>query len=249
LAQNRFDAVSARAPAAVATEVNPFRRSAATAVRSGQAIADAPATTLNLILVGVRATSAQGDGSAIIQTPDNIQRVYRVGDVIADGATLAAVESSRVVIMRNGAPESVAFTDRKRLIDDPGAAAQATTSGTKSGQLTTAAPRGGAAPALGAQPAISAPGTTTVSARALLEQISPTPRPGGGGVVVAPRGDGYAFTAAGLEPGDVILTVNGVSLDRPEAWTSSLAGVGPGARLVIEAERAGRPMTLELVLE
>jgi general secretion pathway protein C len=87
-----------------------------------------------------------------------------------------------------------------------------------------------------------------VDARALIAEISPFAS-GAGGVVVAPRGEGAAFAAAGLEPFDVILTVNGVALDDLEDWSSALAGAGSGSTVVVEAQRAGAPVTIEFALE
>jgi general secretion pathway protein C len=187
---------------------------------------------LNLVLVGVRAaTGAEAQGAAIIQTPDNMQRLYRVGDSIVAGVTLAAVDSDRVVILRDGVRESVVFTDRASVIGG----------GEASAGLAAAAVETAVAPA--PEPAGAAP----VNARALLDDITPQFRPEGG-VVVTPRG-GAAFAAAGLEPSDLLRSVNGVSLDSPETWSAALAGVGPGSRVTIEAERAGRPVVIEFTLE
>lgn len=74
----------------------------------------APETTLNLKLFGLRA----GDGgSAIIQTPDNAQGVYRIGDTIISGVTLEDITPGYVVIARGGIRERLTFDrDENRAI-------------------------------------------------------------------------------------------------------------------------------------
>lgn len=66
-----------------------------------------PVTALPLSLHGVRADSASGRGSAIIAAGDGEQKVYGVGDSIADGATLAAIAADHVVIDRGGTREAL----------------------------------------------------------------------------------------------------------------------------------------------
>jgi len=69
--------------------------------------ADLPVTALPFSLHGVRADSATGRGSAILATGDGQQKVYAVGDVVADGVTLAAIAADHVVLDRSGAREAL----------------------------------------------------------------------------------------------------------------------------------------------
>jgi general secretion pathway protein C len=212
---------------------DPFRRGAST--EAADATAAAPPTTLNLVLAGVRASGAESadaepadaawdaGATAIIQTPDNQQRLYRVGDEIVPGVTLAAVEAQRVVILRDGQRESVGFREREGLI----------------GSGTSAPPEASAE--------ASAP-RAAVAAAALVEGVTAFSR-ADGGVVVSPRGDGAAFADAGLEPLDVVLAINGVPLDGLEGWSRLVAGLGPGTAVVADIERAGAPVTVRFVLE
>jgi general secretion pathway protein C len=202
-------------------DANPFARRIE-GVAARDPLADAPETTLNLKLMGVRTATRDGDGSAILQTPDNEQRLYRVGDEVVGGVTLAAVEPGRVVILRNGALESVLLSDRESLLG--GVAAQAS--------AETEAPR------------VHGP----VAARALMDGIAPTAR-AEGGVIVQARGDGAALAAAGLAPGDVVLAVDGARLEGLESWAAAVADAQLGAPIVLEIERAGGATTIRLVLE
>lgn len=72
-----------------------------------QAAAELPVTALPFSLHGVRADSATGRGSAILATGDGQQKVYAVGDTIADGVTLAAIATDHVVLDRSGTREAL----------------------------------------------------------------------------------------------------------------------------------------------
>jgi general secretion pathway protein C len=73
--------------------------------------APAVVTSLSLQLFGVREDRATGRGSAIISTPDGVQRSYLVGEEIMPGVTLAAVGFDNVTISRGGAREQL-FLDQ-----------------------------------------------------------------------------------------------------------------------------------------
>jgi general secretion pathway protein C len=66
-----------------------------------------PVTALPISLHGVRADSATGRGSAIIASADGVQKVFAVGETIADGVTLAAIAADHVVIDRGGTREAL----------------------------------------------------------------------------------------------------------------------------------------------
>ncbi len=87
----------------------------------------APVTTLALSLHGVRADAATGRGSAFIAAADGEQKVYTVGDKLAEGVKLMAIASDHVIIERNGIRESL-WLDAGDAVSvqrfDPGAATQ-----------------------------------------------------------------------------------------------------------------------------
>ncbi len=66
------------------------------------------------------------------------------------------------------------------------------------------------------------------------------------GVAVQPQGGGEAFRAAGLAPGDVIVSVNGKRLTSPEQ-ARTLAGQLGGGDVRVQVERDGRvvPLTVK----
>jgi len=173
-------------------------------------------TSLNLKLFGVRSDQASGRGSAIIGLPDGTQASFAVGEEIVSGVTLKAVAFDNVTIARGGTEEQI-FLDQ-------------------SSPATTVAP--GPASAITAAPPPP-----------LAGQIQAIPRMEAGavdGVIIQPTGSGDAFRAAGLQPGDVVVAVNGTritSADSARALGQSLAG---GAAATIEVERGGRNVTLTI---
>ena len=95
-------------------DLDPFRLGSFTATEAD--VDDAPVSTLNLKVVGARVASVNQEGSAIIRTPDNAERVYRRGDEIVDGVVLERVEDRRVLVRRQGVVEALPFTQRELAV-------------------------------------------------------------------------------------------------------------------------------------
>jgi general secretion pathway protein C len=209
---------------------DPFFRSAA----GGEAGA-VVVTSLSLKLFGVRQNQATGRGAAIIALPDGQQRSVGVGEEIMPGVRLDAVGFDNVTISRGGAQEQL-FMDQSQGTPAAGG---------------TAAPVGSAVPAPATAPpplpVIAVPPPAPAQG-GLGGQISLQPRLNGGqvtGIVLSPEGTGEAFRAAGLQPGDVLLSVGGQRITS----AAQLAGLrdqlaAPGAS--VQVERGGRVTRIQL---
>ncbi|MDB5662482.1 MAG: type secretory pathway component PulC [Sphingomonas bacterium] len=187
--------------------------------RSGAAGGPLVVTALDLKLFGTRADRASGRGSAIIGTPDGAQASYVVGEEVQPGVTLEAVAFDNVTILRGGAREQI-FLDQSQpaTIITPAAAAVAA--------LASPPPPGGAKP--------------------VAPDVQISPRLQGGqvtGFAVDPVGIGASYRAFGFQPGDVLLSVNGISaaVATPEAVRTALSQSG---EVVAEVERGGKTITL-----
>jgi general secretion pathway protein C len=172
-------------------------------------------TSLSLKLFGTRLDFASGRGSAIIATPDGVQSSFAVGEEIVAGVKLKEVGADFVVIDRGGTAEQL-FLDQS----NPAQVASPT----------------------GSTPV--APPAPVAGVSAVLDAVNVAPRMNGAtinGFVLTPKGDGAAFKAAGLEPGDVLLSVDGKAVqaitDLPQ-----LPKNGSGPQL--QVERAGRTITV-----
>jgi general secretion pathway protein C len=212
-----------RADGAVLAAFDPFFRLSA----AGPVVV----TSLNLKLTGVHEDRATGRGSAIIQLPDGRQLSFAVGEEIMPDVTLAAVGFDNVTISRGGTQEQL-FLDQSQPAAVVGADPNSTTPippGTQPQVVTPQGPQTVAGPAAGA--------------------ISFTPRVAGAGVngvIVAPGNDGgRAFSAAGFQPGDVIVAVNG---QRVTSFEQARAAMGSGGTVSVMVERGGRgvPLTVRL---
>ncbi len=85
----------------------------------------APETNLDLKLFGLRSGEAGSDrGSAIIETPDNIQRVYYVEDEVTDGVVLKGVTRDYIVLSQAGRLERLTFERPKKTIRSQAKSAQ-----------------------------------------------------------------------------------------------------------------------------
>lgn len=74
------------------------------------AITKAPATRLNLKLIGVIATQEEGVSKAIIQIGNANIGVYSTGDKLPKGnATIERIEGTQVLLLRNNKLESLAI--------------------------------------------------------------------------------------------------------------------------------------------
>ena len=180
-----------RADLSLLMKDNPFSASESAA----PAIEDAPETDLNLKLVALFMSSGEdGISSATITTPDNKTTRYEPGDEVLPGVVLERVLADRAIISRDGRDETIMRSGRDAglsVIEDRD-------------DLRT---EGGIVEA--ASPPVFAPG---VSARTLLASLEITPEVENGEVrafVVGPQGNSRLMGAAGLAPGDRLVSVNG----------------------------------------
>jgi len=180
-------------------------------------------TSLNLILHGVREDRATGRGSAIIALPDGRQMSFAVGEEIMPGVVLTGVGFDNVTISRAGMAEQL-FLDQS----EP-------------------APAAGGAAAPGA-PQVAAPAQQSGAFSGAA--ITFEPRVAGGainGIIVTPGADGgQAFRAAGFQPGDVIVSVNGQRVTSVDQARS--AAVGAGGEVNVMVDRGGRAVSLRVRL-
>lgn len=191
-------------------------------------------TSLNLKLYGVREDRASGRGSAIISTPDGQQRSFTVGDEIVPGVTLHAVGFDNVTISRGGTREQL-FLDQSPPAQTVG--------------VVNVAPPSAAVPASPVITLTPTPAPAPAAAGSFASDVQFQPRMSGGavsGVTVQPQGSGNAFRAAGLAPGDVIVSVNGRRITSAEQ-ARAIAGQIAGQRSVtIQVERDGRVIPLRV---
>jgi len=189
--------------------------------RNGGGGAEAtPSDGGGLTLFGVRADGA-GGGSAIIGLADGRQVSVGAGEELEPGLTLNAVAPDHVMLSRGGAPFRLDFPDMASGAAAPEAATQ------------PAAPSPEPASAEGA----------VVDPQRLIAQAGLRPRIKGlgvNGLTVSASGDGGELRNAGLRSGDVILSVNGIALNSPQAIAALRGQLADAPSAQIQFERDGQ---------
>ncbi len=203
-------------------------------------VADAPETKLDLTLYGVFVEGRGEEGSAIIGKPGSSQRLYHVGEEVADGRSLAAVYPDRVILERDGGRETLRFPRRVAA---------------KAGPATgPAAGRGGLGTVFGA------PSRDLSEFRDLfgnspdriLDHLRFLPVRAGGrlkGFRILPQGDRRLYNKLGLQPADIVVGVNGTPLTDEQQALAIVDQLRDAAAISLEVERRGQRRTLELTLD
>jgi len=196
----------------------------------------APETPLNMTLIGLLADDRQQYSRALIAQGADEQS-YAIGDDVARGVTLQAIFPDRVILSRNGRLETLRLER-----DKPGAAGE-----------------GPAAPPVPAEerPPGSPPPLAQIRDEVLKdparasEYVRVQPANVGGqlkGYRVYPGKDRSAFTAAGLRPGDLVTSVNGVQLDDPAKAMQMLGELGQAGQVNLVVERGGQSQNISINL-
>jgi general secretion pathway protein C len=178
-------------------------------------------------LFGVR-SGGVGDGSAIIGLADGRQISVGVGEEVEPGLVLQGVGPDFVTLARGQSISRLEFSDA------PAGAA--------------APPPPPATPQVVAPPA-AAPASAqgaVVDPQRLMAQASLRPRIQGLGVngfTVSSAGNASELRSAGLQSGDVILSVNGVALNSPQAIGALRGQLASAPSAEIQYERAGETRT------
>lgn len=195
-----------------------------------------PETRLNLALRGVVAGK---DGGAIIGTPNGDESFYGIDARLPGGATLREVYGDRVVLERSGRRETLRLPRESLDAGGPPAAA--------------------AAPAVG-EPQVLEPNLSLNQYRDLALQnpgqladvVQVAPRNEGGrfvGYEVQPGRDPGLLGRLGLQAGDVVTSVNGISLDTPARALGVLRSLRGRNDVTVQIQRGGVPQTLSVNLQ
>jgi len=185
----------------------------------GQMAVEAAGDTGGFKLFGVSA-DGDGGGSAIIGLPDGSQISVAAGEQVSDGAILKTVNADHVIVEMNarllkvGFPEETAAFVSVSQDEDPEPQADA--------------------PA--AEAAIVDPVKLVAEAglRPKMEGLSIK------GLQISAGENATQLTAAGLQDGDIILSVNGTALTSPQALTTLRQRLSNAATAEISYERGGQ---------
>jgi general secretion pathway protein C len=193
--------------------------------------ANAPQTSVQLVLAGVLAVPDPKRGLAIIGPSAGSAKLYTVGSALPGGVSLYSVYSDRVLLDRGGVIESLLLPRKVPLAGMP---ALASDGGLNAGQRIANFAQGNGALLGGlvrAQPVF-------VGSKLTGYRIYP-----GGRASVG------AFTHLGLRPGDLITGVNGTPLDDPNRANEILQTLSSSATANVTVLRNGQSQEITLNLE
>lgn len=199
----------------------------------------APDTRLRLRLVGLVAGDTPDQGKAIIAESGSPERLYGIGDPVGGGqARLHQIHPDRVILEHAGTYETLRLPR-----------ADGTTAGAPGTAPTRTAPAA-AAPTSAEEPRIQRSDWLQDPER-LLQTVRARPVIQGGmlhGLEVHPTRNARQFQQAGLRPGDVITSVNGVPLSAIDDTDRLFQDLSGQVRVDIVVERDGQPLPISIQL-
>lgn len=225
--------------------------------------ADAPATQLQLTLLGVWAGKDPKRGRAIIADAAGVETSLAVGREVAPGVILDQVLPDRVVLLRGGAAE-VLLLARDRVTASGNASASASTSKPSfvagGGVLTPSGPMTISLP----DSAISAPNLPLqgVDLEAVRKQLGADPHDLAQNMTTTPVMENGKFVGVrlfsakypaalaklGLQGDDVVTAVNGVAVSDPAGIASVVANLQSARSLSVAVRRNGKTENLSVDL-
>ncbi len=204
-----------------------FRAEAVTADGRAQ---EAPDTRLSLTLLGILA-GGDHDSRALIANSSGEEKPYAIGDDVVSGVNLQAIFPDRVILSRSGQLETL------RLNRD------APSTASPSYSPPAAAPAG-AALALGQirEQMLADPTKASTYIRVQPANVNGQLK----GYRVYPGRERAAFTNAGLRPGDLVTSVNGIQLDDNQKALQMLGDLSQASSVTLTVERGGQQQTINL---
>lgn len=194
--------------------------------------ANAPQTTVQLVLAGVLALPDPKRGLAIVGPSAATAKLYTVGSAVPGGVSLYAVYRDRVLLDRGGVIESL-YMPRRASLAGTAPTLDSANQGSP-GQRLAALVQGNGALLGGLVRAQAVFSGSKLSGYRIY--------PGG-------RASIGAFTRLGLRPGDLITAVNGTPLDDPNRGSEILDTLSSSASASVTVQRNGQPVDLNLNLE
>lgn len=183
-----------------------------------------PSTQASLILAGTLALADPKAGFAIVGENAASAKFYRAGDALVGGTRLHSVYVDRVIIDRNGILETlsmpISMLAGATLRHSPAAIADAGDA--------TADDQDAVEHVLRAQPVFSNGDLR--------------------GYRVYPGRDRQRFARLGLQPGDLLTSINGATLDQPDESNRALSTLisAPTARVTVLREGVDMQLTLDI---
>ena len=210
----------------------------------------APETRLNLELQGVFTNNNPDLSSAIIAERGKNGELFGIGDRVPGNAFLHAVEQNHVLIKRGTRLEKLLFPKQRLNITSANQRSTSSRGASKARSSTrTIRPSGGTSTPSGGSEVSAASAAGNSSRDKMLRNPEQAIRDFGFEPVAPGRASGYrvgtnasnsAVASAGLQPGDVVISVNGMPVGVAMNDARLFDQVRSAGRARVEVEREGR---------
>lgn len=224
------------------------------------AYANAPDTTLKLNLKGTSSHNDQNRARAVIADDNQVEKVYKVGDLMDSGVRVQAIYPDRVVLNAAGRIEVLRLIQAGRGLASAssGAPAQAPAAiSTGSGGLIGLNTQPSYTPGSVNPSVVSAPvdwesvrRQAIADPNSMAKAFSVLPVMVDGklaGVRLSSNQYGQQLANAGLQPDDIVTAVNGRKLDSVEAGLNALESLRTAGAVTITINRNGSEKTLPAI--
>ena len=213
---------------------------------------DAPETKLNLELQGIFITEDAKFSTAIVAKKGKIGELFAIGDKLPGNAILAAVLEDHVLIRRGTKMEKLLFSDSKfQFVSDEAPENTSSRSGGGISAITRSQlgnARNSIRNANGSNNKSTNNKTLTQYQEKLRNDLHGTLSEAGITPVSIDESNGYkvgadaqaAVKQAGLQPGDMILSINGRPVGVASNDTALMAQVMASSRVRVEVQRGTR---------
>lgn len=243
------------APVYKVSDLELFGRAQAAAPKE---VIDAPETKLNLELQGVFIAEDDNRSTAIIGQRSKVGELYAIGDRLPGNATLASVYVDHVLIRRSGRVEKLMFSEGKLNIDKTNAstggsrAVPHTRSGSTASRAELEQIRDRLRNAAPPNPDTGPTGNRSSGLEDYAQRLRQDPMSVLGEVGLSAVNDGEsggyrvdasaqsAIRQAGLQPGDVVVSVNGRPIGNVMNDTALIDQVMASSRVRVEVQRGER---------
>jgi general secretion pathway protein C len=204
---------------------------------SGAAGTSAPTTPtrLPLTLKAVFVSTDPAQSTAIISLRNNSGKLYSPGDMLPGSAKLVSIEATRVILARAGAREELAFKSDFKAKEGIQAAEVAQQQAADTSPEVPSNPQSNALQQLNAQLAQNPDET--------LQKMGVSRRSAGGYRIGSTANQPF-LAQSGLQPGDVVLSVNGRPLGDINVDRMALTNLANAGSVSVELLRNGQTLTI-----
>jgi len=204
----------------------------------GTASSSAPTTPTRLPL-NLRAVFVSTDprqSTAIISERNNAGKLYNAGDMLPGSAKLASIEATRVILSRAGSREELAFKSDFKAKKGIQAATIAPQQAAQTSPAAPANPESNALQQINAQLAQDPDET--------LKKMGVS-RSSEGGYRIGSTANQPFLAQSGLQPGDVVLSINGRPLGDINVDRLALTNLANAGSVSVELLRNGQTLTIK----